>query len=66
MRREVNAGIAAVSRMIEKLETQDGTGPSSATASPANVHPGSDTDSQGAVVPPTAATALHNASSSTA
>ncbi|EER98012.1 E3 ubiquitin-protein ligase RHF2A [Sorghum bicolor] len=67
MRREVNAGIAAVSRMMEKLETRDGTGPSS--ASPANLHPGSDADSQGAVVvplPPTAATALHNASSSTA
>jgi len=70
MRREVNAGIAAVSRMIEKLETGDGngTGMSSATASPADLHPGSDADrdSQGAVVPSTAATALHNSSSSTA
>lgn len=66
MRREVNAGIAAVSRMIEKLETRDGTGPSSATASPANIHSGSDADSHGAAVPPITATALHNASSSTA
>lgn len=61
MRREVNAGIAAVSRMIEKLETRDGTGPSS--TSPANIHSGSDTDSQ-AAVPPKVATPLNNASSS--
>jgi E3 ubiquitin-protein ligase RHF len=33
VRREVNAGIAAVSRMMERLETKDGTGPSATSAS---------------------------------
>ncbi|XP_062214376.1 E3 ubiquitin-protein ligase RHF2A-like [Phragmites australis] len=33
VRREVNAGIAAVSRMMERLETRDGTGPSATSAS---------------------------------
>jgi E3 ubiquitin-protein ligase RHF len=33
VRREVNAGIAAVSRMMEQLETKDGTGPSATSAS---------------------------------
>lgn len=68
MRREVGAGIAAVSRMIEKqLETRpdgSGTAPSSATASsPAHAHPGSDASSQGqgAAVPATPAAALNNA-----
>jgi len=67
MRREVGAGIAAVSRMIEKqLETRDGSGtaPSSATASsPAHAHPGPDaSSSQGAAVPATPpAAALNNA-----
>lgn len=67
MRREVGAGIAAVSRMIEKqLETRDGSGtaPSSATASsPAHAHPGPDASSQGqgAAVPATPAAALNNA-----
>lgn len=67
MRREVGAGIAAVSRMIEKqLETRpdgSGTAPSSATASsPAHAHPGSDaSSSQGAAVPATPAAALNNA-----
>lgn len=49
MRREVNAGIAAVSRMIERLETRDGTGPSS--TSPANIRPASETDGPGAIPP---------------
>jgi E3 ubiquitin-protein ligase RHF len=68
MRREVGAGIAAVSRMIEKqLETRpdgSGTAPSPATASsPAHAHPGSDASSQGqgAAVPATPAAALNNA-----
>lgn len=67
MRREVGAGIAAVSRMIEKqLETRpdgSGTAPSPATASsPAHAHPGSDaSSSQGAAVPATPAAALNNA-----
>lgn len=33
VRREVNAGIAAVSRMMERLDTRDGTGPSATSAS---------------------------------
>ncbi|TVU44692.1 hypothetical protein EJB05_04141 [Eragrostis curvula] len=33
VRREVNAGIAAVSRMMERLETKDGTGTSATSAS---------------------------------
>ncbi|KAJ1293284.1 hypothetical protein BS78_01G055900 [Paspalum vaginatum] len=33
VRREVNAGIAVVSRMMERLDTRDGTGPSATNAS---------------------------------
>ena len=33
VRREVNAGIAVVSRMMERLETKDGTEPSATSAS---------------------------------
>lgn len=33
VRREVNAGIAVVSRMMERLETKDGSGPSATSAS---------------------------------
>jgi E3 ubiquitin-protein ligase RHF len=35
VRREVNAGIAAVSRMMERLETKDDTGPSAVPAASA-------------------------------
>ncbi|KAJ1287824.1 hypothetical protein BS78_02G040400 [Paspalum vaginatum] len=62
MRREVNAGIAAVSRMMERLETRDGTGPSS--TSPVNTPSASGTDGEGAVSP-TIPTALNESSSST-
>ncbi|OEL20388.1 E3 ubiquitin-protein ligase RHF2A, partial [Dichanthelium oligosanthes] len=61
MRREVNAGIAAVSRMMERLETQDGTGPSSTSTT--NIHSASDTNNQGAS-PPKVATVVNDASSS--
>jgi E3 ubiquitin-protein ligase RHF len=61
VRREVNAGIAAVSRMMERLETRDGTGPSSTSAT--NVHSALDTNSQGAS-PPKVATVGNDASSS--
>lgn len=33
VRREVNAGIAAVSRMMERHDARDGTGPSATSAS---------------------------------
>jgi len=33
VKREVNAGIAAVSRMMERHDTRDGTGPSATSAS---------------------------------
>jgi len=61
VRREVNAGIAAVSRMMERLETRDGTGPSSTSAT--NVHSALDTNNQGAS-PPKVATVGNDASSS--
>ncbi|XP_062189165.1 E3 ubiquitin-protein ligase RHF2A-like isoform X2 [Phragmites australis] len=61
VRREVNAGIAAVSRMMERLETRDGTGPSS--TSPTNIHSASDTNNQGAV-PSKIATVVNDTSSS--
>uniref|UniRef100_A0A0A9EWK2 E3 ubiquitin-protein ligase RHF2A n=1 Tax=Arundo donax TaxID=35708 RepID=A0A0A9EWK2_ARUDO len=61
VRREVTAGIAAVSRMMERLETRDGTGPSS--TSPTNIHSASDTNNQGAV-PQNIGTAVNDASSS--
>ncbi|KAK3145852.1 hypothetical protein QOZ80_3BG0258370 [Eleusine coracana subsp. coracana] len=38
VRREVNAGIAVVSRMMERLETKDGTGPSATSASGSGSH----------------------------
>ncbi|KAL6636788.1 hypothetical protein ACP70R_024360 [Stipagrostis hirtigluma subsp. patula] len=38
VRREVNAGIAAVSRMMERLETKDGTGTSTTSASGSGSH----------------------------
>uniref|UniRef100_A0A453BM20 RING-type E3 ubiquitin transferase n=7 Tax=Triticinae TaxID=1648030 RepID=A0A453BM20_AEGTS len=46
VRREVNAGIAAVSRMMERLETRDGSGSGPSSASSDNVS--SATDNQGA------------------
>ncbi|CAN6181316.1 unnamed protein product [Urochloa humidicola] len=61
VRREVNAGIAAVSRMMERLETRDGTGPSSTSTT--NIHSASDTNNQGAS-PPKVATIVNDASSS--
>nr|CAB3455738.1 unnamed protein product [Digitaria exilis] len=61
VRREVNAGIAAVSRMMERLETRDGTGPSSTPTT--NIHSASDTNNQGAS-PPKVATVVNDASSS--
>jgi len=61
VRREVNAGIAAVSRMMERLETRDGTGPSSTSTT--NVHSALDTNNQGAS-PPKVATVGNDASSS--
>ncbi|CAD6235854.1 unnamed protein product [Miscanthus lutarioriparius] len=60
---EVNAGIDAVSRMMERLETRDGTGPSS--TSPNNIQSTSDTNNQSAV-PPKFAPAVYDASSSAA
>ncbi|XP_022679210.1 LOW QUALITY PROTEIN: E3 ubiquitin-protein ligase RHF2A [Setaria italica] len=38
VRREVNAGIAAVSRMMERMDTRDGTGPSATSASGSGSH----------------------------
>ncbi|CAN6203078.1 unnamed protein product [Urochloa humidicola] len=61
VRREVNAGIAAVSRMMERLETRDGTGPSSTLTT--NIHSASDTNNQGAS-PPKVGTVVNDASSS--
>ncbi|CAL5066974.1 unnamed protein product [Urochloa decumbens] len=61
VRREVNAGIAAVSRMMERLETRDGTGPSSTPTT--NIHSASDTNNQGAS-PPKVGTVVNDASSS--
>ncbi|CAN6196923.1 unnamed protein product [Urochloa humidicola] len=61
VRREVNAGIAAVSRMMERLETRDGTGPSSTLTT--NIHSASDTNNQGAS-PLKVATIVNDASSS--
>ncbi|VAH30546.1 unnamed protein product [Triticum turgidum subsp. durum] len=46
VRREVNAGIAAVSRMMERLETRDGSGSGPSSASSDNVS--SATNNQGA------------------
>ena len=63
VKREVNAGIDAVSRMMERLETRDGTGPSS--TSPNNIQSTSDTNNQSAV-PPKFAPAVYDASSSAA
>ncbi|KAG2631751.1 E3 ubiquitin-protein ligase RHF2A-like [Panicum virgatum] len=60
VRREVNAGIAAVSRMMERLEIRDGTGPSTSAT---NVHPALDTNNQGAS-PPKVTTVGNDASSS--
>ncbi|KAL6880194.1 hypothetical protein ACP4OV_011759 [Aristida adscensionis] len=60
VRKEVNAGIAAVSRMMERLETRDGTGPS---VSPDNIGPASDTNNQRAV-PQESAPVVNDASSS--
>ncbi|KAF8714133.1 hypothetical protein HU200_028142 [Digitaria exilis] len=62
VRREVHAGIAAVSRMMERLETKDGTGPSSTPTT--DIHSASDTNNQGAS-PPKVATVVNDASSST-
>lgn len=45
VRREVNAGIAAVSRMMERLETRDGSGSGPSSATSGNVP--SATDNQG-------------------
>ncbi|TKW30520.1 hypothetical protein SEVIR_2G043900v4 [Setaria viridis] len=61
VRREVNAGIAAVSRMMERLETRDGTGPSSTSTT--NIHSASDTNNQGAS-PPKVVAVVNDASSS--
>uniref|UniRef100_A0A0A9GHY2 E3 ubiquitin-protein ligase RHF2A n=1 Tax=Arundo donax TaxID=35708 RepID=A0A0A9GHY2_ARUDO len=63
VKREVNARIAAVSRMMERLETQEGTRQSS--TSPSNVHSASDTNNQGQVpaLTPSSATCVSRSGS---
>ncbi|KAL5218111.1 hypothetical protein ABZP36_018795 [Zizania latifolia] len=62
VRREVNAGIAVVSCMMERLETRDGTGPS-ATSAPSACSP-SDSNNQ-RLVSPNHAAVVNDTSSTT-
>jgi len=48
VRREVNAGMAAVSRLMERLETRDGSGSGPSSASSDNVPPVTDDDQRDA------------------